>query len=271
MQTILKKSEGFEPLSLFTSNAELFDVAVDAYASLASTLCTNAAPTTISAEAFATDSALEEMKAGYLKMHSHFKNNHYIFRHARCVIDENDPVYWAYEILGQWLRVSAIKNAAKLELEEEETPSTPKRIKISSVKSVSLNQIEFSREFDTGEWALAEEINYMTQDYDGPSPLALELDALLVETEGKKHTIKATYACVSTAARLIGAGTDHLDSLVVSIHTMINRINADDRRVALYPSKLRLNRNHTHALRSTAAILHSACELARVLELTKHL
>ena len=272
MQSILKKSDGFEPLSLFTSNAEIFESAVEAYASLAATLIRNGAPATISIEAFATESALEEMKAGYTRMYGYFKNDPYVFRHARSVVDEMDPVYWAYEILGQWLRVSsrsANKNAGYLELEE--TPSTPKRIKISSAKSVSLNQIEFSREFDAGEWALADEINYLTPEHDGPSPLTLALDALLVATEGKRCAIKTAYASVSTAARLIGVGNEHLDSMVSSIHTMIERINADDRRVSLFPSKLRFSRNHTHMLRSTAGILHSACELARVLELTAHL
>lgn len=106
-RSILKLPPGFEPRALFASDTMLFEGAVEAYAKLASELVLNGAPPSISLEAFTTtDSALAEMRAGYLRMLTCRANIEKV-RFSVSEFAESDPVFWAYEILNQWLFVSA--------------------------------------------------------------------------------------------------------------------------------------------------------------------
>lgn len=265
---ILKQTTaGSEPRTLFaSSDAQLFERAVEAYGQLASTLARNGAPAAISTDAFTTtESALAEMKTGYLKMISCSANFPYVYRHLHLKPDEADPVYWAYEILCQSLGVSA-KQQPKRGLavvgavgghNDDDESSPAKRCKVET-RVFSFNRIEFSRDFTDDEWDLGDEAAYLTREYDGPSPLSLELDKLLVD---RTISSRPRFGSNGSVAAAIDLKKHALFALVVfSLHNLLERINANDTRVSLFPSKLRLGRTHTYVLKSLLRILEGEKE-----------
>ena len=194
-KSILKKSIGFRANTLYQSELQIIDAAVSTYASLASTLVPNGAPQTIEAATFVDKEAFTAMKKAYRAMISHPDNRKYVFPCDQTKLlkegDENDPIFWAYELITQWLFVCAKKvekkplapESRKHEREEEEEKAVV----------ITFNRMERARLFEKEEWKLGEETFFATRCYCNKSPCSQALISILMipgssalNTQGKE-------------------------------------------------------------------------------------
>ena len=231
--------------SLLRSDAELFAAAVDAYGMLSSVLFKNEAPDTIPADAFTAEQLAETIKA-YSALISHAKNGRFFLNiHARH--DEKmDSLFWAYAILVQWYHARAIldktakstpKESLKREREEVVEHHTPR---------LSFNDNEFRRHFIKDEWALQEEERQPTRSFDGPSPINVTLDSLLVKhMPGFGTGISTPEASRIAACKLLASNpsTEQLTAVVQELKSLIERMKRYERPI-LYKSSIRLSPLH---------------------------
>ena len=242
--------------SLLRSYAELFTAAVDAYGLLSSVLFKNEAPDTIPADAF-TAGQLAETKKAYNALISHARNGRFVLNmHTNA--EEEDPLYWAYAILVQWYHTRAkLDKTAKstpkesLKREREEMPPTPR---------LTFNDVEFRRHFNKDEWALQEEERQPVKSFDGPSPINLTIEALLVSRRpGFGTGISTPEASCAAACKLIATNpsTEHLAAVVQELRDLIERFRRYERPF-LYKSNLRLNILHLRVVETVANTLSHA-------------
>jgi hypothetical protein len=256
MPSILKKSDDvYGPL--YTSEAHMIEAAVAAYASLASTLDTNGAPMTTEPEAFNADNTetFNTMRHGYMKICACILNFPFVVREAYDEKSYNDPIYWAYAILLQWQHI-----CCNTKSEQSETDSPTKRIRVASASKVEFNQLEYTRDYNSGEWELDEEIVFLTRDYDGPSPPALALAAVLVNKTSRANPSMNDADMGRVAVKkLLGTNppAEMLETLVATIRNLFTRITTTGKAVKLVNGDIKIARGHTNALKTIADALEA--------------
>ena len=213
-----------------------------------------------------------EMTAGYLRMLALRANSPYVYHHPHDDDAASDPVYWAYEMVNQCLHVRAKKEGMQLKAERiilQKKKNTAakeegsfdedglllslllpqKRKMMMATKSVSFDLFEHSRKFTETDDDDSQQQHDATatpaRDYDGPSPLSLELDRLLVDRTRNPPRIKP--APFSLPAMMM-PGQVPASLLISTLRAML----VSSRPVVLYPSQLRIGKSHHYMLKTTA-------------------
>jgi hypothetical protein len=253
-KSILKKATGFESNTLYASEVQLIDAAVSTYASLASTLVPNGAPPTIEPATFADKESFAAMKRAYRRMLAHLDNRPFVFHHTANLKegDENDPVFWAYEIITQWLHVCA-KKAEKRTLAPESRKHEREEGEAKKVV-VSFNKIERVRPFLKEEWQLGEEAIFTTRCYSNISPCSQALRSLLVNTTSTPATVNTQGK--EAVNRFLGTkpSKELLQSVMDELCTVRRRIVSTG-KFTIRPNMLLMDRRNLAMLFETDILL----------------
>ena len=211
--SILKKRDDFRPLPTYKSNAELFEAAAAAYASMATILNLHGARSTIEPSAFEDNppGSFAEMinmvrwvcfhksnSTSILSMQALFSGTSY----------DTNSVFWANHILMHSLSVNAKKQSADVEIHwaakigefnkkkrsEADDGGDATATNVQEKKRVRLlefNGLDSERVFTASEPKYDETVEnfYPTHDFDGPSPVSMALHTLLVEKKSQNEYI----------------------------------------------------------------------------------
>ena len=119
-----------------------------------------------------------------------------------------------------------------------------------ATKSVSFDLFEHSRKFtetddisDDDDDSQHDATATPARDYDGPSPLSLELDRLLVDRTRNPPRIKPAPFSLPAMPGPVPASL-----LISTLRAML----VSSRPVVLYPSQLRIGKSHHYMLKTTA-------------------
>lgn len=249
---ILKRTIGFIPLT----TPRIIETAVKNYEWLATTL--NGAPIspgTITLASFDKGTRdFTEMKEKYLQLIVRHKAKYDNIAELDAK-QENDPLFWAYDIITRCNFVYS--KTTKKTVITPEPHKRPREEEVVTSPSISFNQITHVRNFYKTGLTLEEEQCYLTSTFDNASPCCKELLAILVNLDRHPATLNTVKKGKEAATAFLESGPtkDVHRSVFLNVITISDRLTFKKKSITLIPGVLNITAQNMLILLGVELIL----------------